>query len=395
MEAAVPDIASGTGRRSAGGSRGGRRLARLAIPLGCVLLLALQPTREMAIQAMSDAYWQVASFVAATLWVFYALQARLDGSGRLARMLNPSGRFQVLFASFMGLLPGCGGAIIVMTQFVKGRLSFGALVAVLTSTMGDAAFLLLAARPADALIVFACCFVAGLMAGLAVDAVHETTFLRPDTNTDPLDHVHFLESNAQTEWSGLIWRWLIVPTAVVGLIVALQYDMDSLMSLPEGASALVGASLALVLLFAWAIHAVRPHTAVSECAHHQYSLIQRVAVDTNSVLSWVIVGFIAFELVVMATGFDVTELNSVASVVLIPAAIAVGWIPGCGPQILTTSLYISGGIPLSAQVGNAISNDGDALFPALAMAPKAALVATVYSTVPAIIMAYSYAALFE
>lgn len=62
---------------------------------------------------------------------------------------------------------------------------------------------------------------------------------------------------------------------------------------------------------------------------------------------------------------------------LIPAmAVLVGFIPGCGPQILITSLYLSGSVPRSAQLGNAIANDGDALFPALAVAPKAAMVAT-------------------
>lgn len=57
-------------------------------------------------------------------------------------------------------------------------------------------------------------------------------------------------------------------------------------------------------------------------------------------------------------------------------AVLVGFIPGCGPQILITSLYLSGSVPRSAQLGNAIANDGDALFPALAVAPKAAMVAT-------------------
>jgi hypothetical protein len=76
-------------------------------------------------------------------------------------------------------------------------------------------------------------------------------------------------------------------------------------------------------------------------------------------------------------------------------AILVGSIPGCGPQILTTTLYLNGAIPLSAQIGNAISNDGDALFPALALAPKAALLATLYSTVPALVTAYGYALIFE
>lgn len=48
--------------------------------------------------------------------------------------------YEVMNASFMGGLPGCGGAIIVITQFVSGKMSFGAVTAVLTATMGDAAW---------------------------------------------------------------------------------------------------------------------------------------------------------------------------------------------------------------------------------------------------------------
>ena len=60
-------------------------------------------------------------------------------------------------------------------------------------------------------------------------------------------------------------------------------------------------------------------------------------------------------------------------------AILIGFIPGCGPQIMITSMYVSGQIPMSAQIGNSISNDGDALFPAIAISAKAAIVATLYS----------------
>ena len=31
---------------------------------------------------------------------------------------------------FLGAIPGCGGAIIVVTQYIQGRISFGSLVAV-------------------------------------------------------------------------------------------------------------------------------------------------------------------------------------------------------------------------------------------------------------------------
>ena len=69
-------------------------------------------------------------------------------------------------------------------------------------------------------------------------------------------------------------------------------------------------------------------------------------------------------------------------------AILIGFIPGCGPQIMITSMYISGQIPMSAQIGNSISNDGDALFPAMAIAPKVAVLATLYSAIPALMVAY-------
>ena len=76
-------------------------------------------------------------------------------------------------------------------------------------------------------------------------------------------------------------------------------------------------------------------------------------------------------------------------------AILIGFLPGCGPQVLVTTMYLSGMIPLSAQIGNAISNDGDALFPAIAIAPRVAIVATLYSAVPALLISYGWLFLVE
>ena len=47
-------------------------------------------------------------------------------------------------------------------------------------------------------------------------------------------------------------------------------------------------------------------------------------------------------------------------------------------------------IPFAALMGNVISNDGDALFPAIALNPRAAILATLYSTIPALIVAYGF-----
>ena len=52
-------------------------------------------------------------------------------------------------------------------------------------------------------------------------------------------------------------------------------------------------------------------------------------------------------------------------------------------------------MPAPTDVATAIANDGDALFPAIAVASKAALVATLYSGVPAVMVAYSWFLLVE
>ena len=121
----------------------------------------------------------------------------------------------------------------------------------------------------------------------------------------------------------------------------------------------------------------------------------RIIDTTNFVTTWVICGFLFYECFVYFSGIDLKLVFDVWLPFVPLIAILFGFVPGCGPQILVTTFYLNGLIPFSAELGNAISNDGDALFPAIALAPKAAIIATLYSALPAIIIAYSYMFLFE
>ena len=118
------------------------------------------------------------------------------------------------------------------------------------------------------------------------------------------------------------------------------------------------------------------------------NIIRRTISDTNFVTTWVISAFLLFEITFHIFNFELNIISSQFSVLLPLIGVLAGFLPGCGPQIIITTLYLSGAIPMSALVGNAISNDGDALFPAIALAPRVALVATLYSGIPALIIAY-------
>jgi hypothetical protein len=373
---------------------------RLLLPVLLCVSLLQQQTREITLNVLSDAFWQVAVFVAMTLTIYHLFADKISHL-----YINNKGEKdpikEIATASFMGVLPGCGGAIVVITQYVSGQMSFGAVAAVLTSTMGDAAFLLLAAQPLTGAGMVALCFVVGIMSGFFVNAIHGADFLRHTASEikvkESLNSASKMLSK-RLKCQGLLWQWLMIPGTVVGLLMAGQIDLTVLLNIDESSIKLVGALITLGFIFLWASTREVTHceSIVGEGKkERQTKVFQKVALDTNFITSWVVVAFLLFELVMLYGDLQLENLFHQFGTFAPLAGVIIGMIPGCGPQIITTSLYLSGAIPLSAQIGNAISNDGDALFPAIALSPKVALVATMYSSIPALLAAYGYYWLFE
>ena len=119
---------------------------------------------EMIRSSMTDAYLQVSVFVGFTLFIFIGLDSlsTFDTSNSFYQRQK---NFMSQYPAFLGALPGCGGAIIVVTQYIQGRIGFGSLVAVLTATMGDAAFLLLALEPSTGALIFGLGIIVGTISG--------------------------------------------------------------------------------------------------------------------------------------------------------------------------------------------------------------------------------------
>lgn len=154
---------------------------RLLLPISLAALIANETTRDVTVNTLADAFWAVSAYVAFTLAIYHYVSLLMNRESKIVNLYQSSRGYQVIFASILGALPGCGGAIIVTTQFVSGRVGFGAIVAVLTSTMGDAAFLLLASQPDTGLAVVALGVIVGCLSGWAVNAIHNDDFLRPRT----------------------------------------------------------------------------------------------------------------------------------------------------------------------------------------------------------------------
>jgi len=356
-----------------------------------ILTLAFQSGEfgEIIRRSMTDAYLQVSVFVGFTLFIFIGLDSLTKFD--ITSFLVKTKKFHVPLSAFLGALPGCGGAIIVVTQYIQGRIGFGSLVAVLTATMGDAAFLILAIEPSTGLLIFALGAVVGSITGYVVDIIHGNKFLIQKLNDDGNEEV--LEKTFVSKFN-IFWLLIFMPGFILGILVAFQVNINNLIFLPNNfeLTAIIGSSGAILSIFMWSLNPLSDFQCSTDKSR---GFLSRVVDTTNFVSTWVICGFLVFEIFMFFTSIDLKVFFDIWLPFVPLIAIFFGFLPGCGPQVVVATFYLNGFIPLSAELGNAISNDGDALFPAIALAPKAAVVATIYSAVPAIIVAYSYMYIFE
>ena len=353
------------------------RISKLIILLVFVIIFALEETRELLISSSQDAYIAVTSFVGATLLVFYTLEKK---NFNIPEYIKKNSKLEIPICAILGVIPGCGGAIMVMSMYTRGIVSFSSVLATLISTMGDAAFILIASKPQAALIILPITLIIGIVTGYISlpfsDKIAPSIIPKKNSNI-------ILPTNKIPTIFYKIWLYLLIPAVILGLINAFNLSFE----IPLFGYDLIGIfafTAAMSCLIMWVFN---PLTDIQMAAVHENSL--RKTVDTTCFVSvWVITAFLCFELINLFTQGRMFEYLLFFGPFIPLMAILIGFIPGCGPQIMITSMFVSGQIPMAAQIGNSISNDGDALFPALAISARVAILATLYSAVPAIIVAY-------
>ncbi|MCY4007669.1 MAG: arsenic efflux protein [Rhodobacteraceae bacterium] len=351
------------------------RTRRIVVAIGLIVAACVpgvfgDVTRGLLI----DAYLQVSVFVAATFLIFYSAEKYLDFD--IHNLLAQKNLVAVPVAAGLGATPGCGGAVMVVAAYSSGNVGFGAVVAALTATMGDAAFLLIAVRPDAAAVLLPTAFAVGIVSGWVINwwfpRLGAGRSCQPQMSCAAVGKTRVIDT---------AYLAAAIPGFAIGILLLFQVNVsDGLAWLPE-TLALTGVGLGLLI---WST------SSFQTLSHPDDSPVTRTAEETSFVTVWVISAFLIYEYLAQFAGLDLEQLFQTVAPLLPLIAIIIGFIPGCGPQVLVTALYINGIIPFAALLGNAISNDGDALFPAIAVDPKAAIMATLASAVPALITAYGF-----
>ena len=383
---------------------------------------------EVVVVSMRDAFLAVTVFVASMVLLFSWLQ--YITAGKFVDVIRSKKRLQPVIGAMMGITPGCGGAIVIMPMYTRGFVSYGTVIATLIATLGDAAFVLIGAALTDssfvapAVAVHIISFATGVTWGYLIDGLSITpqspmgglvfgfnsTEDRDiielenleDTQTvfdelgreDESDPGYFLLHQGYTLW------WIVTSIGLifaVMLIVWSSQDPDFELSLEYNPFTLhgfitwiglIGTTLSILLYISqktW----IRDDTEAS-IGDKLYSMRETLihsASETAFVTFWVMAAYLIFEFGMLFSGTNEQDLaNYGDGFIAVFVASIVGLIPGCGPQIIAITAYTKDLISFPALAANAISQDGDALFPLLVRHRVASLWATLHTTIPALIL---------
>ena len=384
-------------------------------------MATLDEVVEIVVVSMRDAFLAVTVFVAAMVFLFSWLQYAT--SGRFVEYIRSKKKLQPVIGALMGLTPGCGGAIVMMPMYARGYVTYGTVLATLIATLGDSAFVLIGAAITDSsfvaplLAVHAISFVAGVSWGYLVDMTGTTphqplgrfgpTFgqAKPDeetVNESPLDDLSREEPGGLgykiLHQGYLIW-WTVTLIGLVFAILLLVWsgqDPDYGLELSFNPTTmdgfitwigLIGTSLSIILYFAqknW--FGDDTEATIGDKLHSMRETMIHSASETAFVTFWVMIAYLAFEFGMLFSGISEQDMNNYGDgLIAVLAASFIGLIPGCGPQIIAITAYTKDIISFPALAANAISQDGDALFPLLVRHKAASLWATIHTTIPAII----------
>ena len=382
---------------------------------------------DIILRSMRDAFLAVTVFVAAMVLLFSWLQ--YVTAGRFVDWIRGKTKLQPIIGALMGLTPGCGGAIVMMPLYARGYVSYGTVVATLISTLGDSAFVLIGGAIANpdlivpVLLVHLISFLVGVIWGLGIDLLgitpssplgrfgpeiqEEITRNISDEKYDVRDELPREEPNGFSyrivHQGYLIW-WAVTLVGLIFAVLLLYWgaiDGGPSLDLDDGGLnldistmggfiswvGLLGTLLSVAIFLGQrSIFGDDTEASIGDKLDSFKETTIHAASETSFVTFWVLIAYFVFEFSMLFGGIDESSLVAYgAGVGAIFVAALVGVIPGCGPQIIIMTSYVEGILGFPGLISNAISQDGDALFPLLVRHRAASLWATLHTAVPAII----------
>jgi hypothetical protein len=302
----------------------------------------------------------IASFVFVMMLVVEYLNVLTAGAWR--RQLSRSTWGQYLFASALGVLPGCLGAFAVVAMYSHRVMSLGAVVAAMIATSGDESFVMLAMYPERAALIFSILFVLGIVCGALTDAVAKRHGLGESLQCAGLE-IHeenrcscFPKGEIARQWSACspargilaIVLLLIIIAILTGQVGPAEWNWIK-------QTLLVASAVALFIVATVHDHFLEEHLWEHIAKKH----MPRIFLWTLGVL-------VLMHILTEHLDLDIEAAAGRGRFVLLLMACLVGLIPQSGPHMIFVTLFAKGAIPISILLANSIVQEGHGMLPLLA-----------------------------
>ncbi len=366
---------------------------------------------DILINSAEETFLHVGSLVSISILLFGYINYKTSGS--FIDVISRNKNIQPILGALLGALPGCGGSIVLMPLFMSNKVTFGTIISSLIASMGDSAFLMMTSDFKAYIVITVISFIVGIITGYLVDGFKVEQRLEL--------HKHKKRVNTKEKAVGLrsssanacdikvhnkfyhisheivhgvgykIYLFLLI-SGFIFMVLAhsgLEFGFIEAMHSFEEVIAIVGVVCSFVYMIM--TKKVLENENFEENEHKLMSLKETIihsVSEISFVIVWIFIAYIFYDIVIYFVGGEEALVKLVlgAGVLSVFAGAALGIVPGCGIQIVVMSFYLKGSLPFAALVANTISQDGDALFPLLAMDKKSAMWATIITTIPAILV---------
>ncbi len=267
---------------------------------------------------------------------------------------------QLLVAAFLGAIPGCLGAFVVVTMYTHRIVTLGAVVAAMIATSGDEAFVMLAMIPRQALFLTGVLFAVGAVAGALTDMMARRRLIPVPATCEEIQW-HVAEDCQCFPRGRIRQQWRECSLARGVLAVALGLFIIAILSGRVGPSTWNWGRVTMLIVAAlslFIVATVPDHFLEEHLWHH----VARRHVPR--LFLWTLGALLVIHVLIDTLHLE-ASISEAGWLVLVGACL-IGLIPESGPHLLFVTLYAQGSLPLSILLASSIVQDGHGMLPMLA-----------------------------
>ncbi len=291
---------------------------------------------------------------------------------RISKIMKGGLLRQYTLASFLGSTPGCLGAFMNVSLYIRGMISFGALTGGMIATSGDEAFVMLTQFPETALILLVLLFISGIFfAGISDRIIKlfkistcepcrdiECGYCEPDENKTKPVHDAFLSANIFINLKALSFtRFLII--VLIGIFMVLIFQEESGQNF-WGWKRITFFGLSLCSLYIT--------LAASEHYLHYHIWDHIIKKHLFRIFLWSFGALLFVQWGMAYWNLEMFVHQHILWVLLISAVIGV--LPESGPHLVFVMMYAQGLIPFSVLFTSSFVQDGHGMLPMLSYSLK-------------------------